>query len=254
MALTTEQREGFDRNGYLILRGQADAGQLERLQNAVRDALGGRQPPFELETDVQYPGSPEGPDAPGGDTIRRLLDAYDRDPEFRRWAEQGVLVEAVSELLRSNPVYLALSHHNCVMTKHPEYSSETHWHQDSRYWSFQQANLISAWLALGTEVQANGGMQVIPGTHRISFDRGRYDEAEFLRPDLPENQALIEQAVLVELNPGDLLLFHSRLFHAAGRNLTDQRKFALVYTYRGADNPPVPGSRSAAKGEVEIRV
>jgi phytanoyl-CoA hydroxylase len=67
----------------------------------------------------------------------------------------------------------------------------------------------------------------------------------FLRPDLPENKLLIQQAITVELNPGDVLFFHSRLFHAAGRNLSDMTKLSVVFTYHEASNKPIRDTRSA---------
>ncbi|MFN9295259.1 MAG: phytanoyl-CoA dioxygenase family protein, partial [Planctomyces sp.] len=42
------------------------------------------------------------------------------------------------------------------------------------------------------------------------------DEAQFLRTDLPQNQPLLQTAVPVPLQPGDVLFFHARCFHAAG--------------------------------------
>ena len=71
------------------------------------------------------------------------------------------------------------------------------------------------------------------------------DAALFLRTDLASNRELIEQAVTVEMSAGDMLLFHSRTFHAAGQNLTQDIKRSLVYTYRAADNQPIPETRSA---------
>jgi phytanoyl-CoA hydroxylase len=142
------------------------------------------------------------------------------------------------------------------MTKHPGYSSATHWHQDIRYWSFDAPDLISAWFALGEEYQGNGALQVIPGTHDlqldIGLDRGRLDRDLFLRPELAENQALIDAAETVVLHPGDVLLFHCRLFHAAGRNETNQVKLSPVFTYHTADNNPISGTRSAMLPSISV--
>jgi phytanoyl-CoA hydroxylase len=138
------------------------------------------------------------------------------------------------------------------MTKQPRHSSETGWHQDIRYWSFERPELVSVWLALGREHPENGCLQLVPGTHRQSFDRSRFDDDLFLRGDLPENQALTAGAVNAELDPGDVLFFHCRTFHAAGRNQTDEPKYSLVFTFRPLDNCPLPGSRSASLPELLI--
>ena len=97
-----------------------------------------------------------------------------------------------------------------------------------RYWSYERPELISAWFALGQEIEQNGALWVIPGTHRLDFATQRLDEHLFLRPELVENQALIEKAEVVELQAGDVLLFHCRLLHAAGRNESETVKLSTV--------------------------
>ena len=145
---------------------------------------------------------------------------------------------------------MPLAHHNCIMTKEPRHSSDTGWHQDIRYWSFEQSDLVSVWLALTPENEHNGCLHLIPGTHRLTLDPSRYDEASFLRPELPENRALIAQSVRAELEPGDGLFFHARTFHAASRNHSDATKLSVVFTFRAAGNRPTPGSRSASLPEL----
>jgi phytanoyl-CoA hydroxylase len=80
----------------------------------------------------------------------------------------------------------------------------------------------------------------------MDFGAERYDAAQFLRPEHPDNQKLIATQRLVELDAGDVLFFHCRLFHAAGNNQTAETKFSLVFTYHAADNRPLPATRSAA--------
>ncbi|MEI6321045.1 MAG: hypothetical protein WCS09_21235 [Pseudomonadota bacterium] len=45
---------------------------------------------------------------------------------------------------------------------------------------------------------------------------------------------------------------HCRLFHAAGRNRTQETKFSLVCTYRAEDNLPLVGTKSASVGDVSV--
>jgi phytanoyl-CoA hydroxylase len=138
------------------------------------------------------------------------------------------------------------------MAKHPGFSSETQWHQDIRYWSFDTPELVSVWLALGQEREENGALHVIPGSHTLRLDRGRLDAALFLRPELEENQALIARARVVNLDPGDALFFHCRLFHEAGKNETGQVKLSTVFTFHGGENRPIPGTRSDAYPSIRV--
>ena len=64
---------------------------------------------------------------------------------------------------------------------------------------------------------------------------------------------LLSTAISVPLEPGDVLFFHCRLFHAAGMNLTDEVKQSLVFTYHGADNQPIPETRSALLPSIPLQ-
>ena len=203
-----------------------------------------RTVPFELEAEVKYPGAPESADALGGETIRRLLQAYERDPVYRGWAEAPLLTDSVKQLLNCEQLLLTPNHHNCIMTKQPAFSSQTNWHRDTRYWRFSDKYLINSWLALGDEKAENGGMMILPGSHRWDVKPEALDEAQFLIEDHPANQGRLTLAKQVDLEAGDCLLFSAHCFHAAGANTTDLRKFSLVFTYHGEGTHGVAGTRS----------
>ena len=237
--------EEFREQGFVVAAGLAPLGVLEVLQRLASGHLAEDLAPIEFEVDVQYPGAPKGHDAPGASTARRLLQAYSRDQAFRQWATSDAIKTRLQTLLECDDVLLSQCHHNCVMTKQPGFSSATLWHQDNRYWSFDQENLVSVWLALTDEDEHNGCLSVIPGSHRMAISPERFDSALFLRADAPANIQMIEESVAVPLRAGDVLFFHSRLFHAAGRNETGETKLSLVYTYHSESNQPVAGTRSA---------
>ena len=250
-ALTPDELARFARDGYVIMRRLADAATIARLRAAAGRELAARAAPLELEAETGYPGAPAGRTAPGGETVRRLLQACARDAAFREWATAPAIAGRLAQLLGPR-VALSQAHHNCVMTKSPGFSSVTGWHRDVRYWSFEQPELVSVWTALGREQRDNGCLLVLPGTHRMEFAPGRLDERQFLRADLAENAPVLATETAVELEPGDVLFFHARLFHAAGRNRTADTKFSLVFTYHAADNRPLPGTRSASLPDVLI--
>jgi phytanoyl-CoA hydroxylase len=249
--LSAEQINEFNQQGFLVLEQLGDAAYCEKVLAFAHQQLNSGTGPVELESDTGYPGSPTSKDAQGGATVRRLLQVSMRDSLISDWATGLTLSTPLKQLL-GEQVLLSQAHHNCIMTKQPRFSSVTGWHRDSRYWHFARPELISVWLALGNETVENGCLLVIPGSHRVHVAPECLDAAQFLRKDLPENQPLLAQAVPVPLNVGDVLLFSSNLFHAAGRNQTGQTKYSMVFTYRAADNPPVPGSRSASLPEILV--
>lgn len=249
MPFSKQQIEEFNRNGYLISRNMAPADTCDLMLSVAAEHLRCAVPPLEYEATVGYPGAPESLDAIGGRTARRLRDAYHRHDCFRAWAQNPDLVGELAQLFGED-VYLSLAHHNCVMTKHPDFGTATGWHRDIRYWSFTKPDLICVWLALGSETSTNGGLKFIPGSHHMAIRPEQLDALDFLRPDLPQNQQLFRQGVALDLQKGDVVFFHSRLFHAAGRNNSSDIKTSVAFAYHGTSNQPVEGSKSAAAGEV----
>jgi phytanoyl-CoA hydroxylase len=147
-------------------------------------------------------------------------------------------------------VVMPLAHHNCIMTKHPRYSSDTGWHQDMRFWSFQSPELVNAWFALGDETLTNGCLKLLPGSHRMPLSPHQLDADKFFRQDLPENAPLLETAVTAELSAGDVLFFHAKCLHSATRNYSEATKYSAVFTFRSLDNAPIEGSRSSQLPEL----
>jgi phytanoyl-CoA hydroxylase len=245
-----EQQTLRDR-GFVVVPQFVAPHALTHLNRAARLQLAARAEPIEFEADLQYPGAPLSRAAAGGETVRRLLDAYGRDAEFAERAGAPEL-RAWMEGYFGESVRLSRVHHNCLMTKHPRYGSLTNWHRDIRYWSFEREDLVSVWLALGAEHVENGALWFVPGSHRLEFEADRFDEAKFFRADRPDNVRVLNTAESPPLAPGDAVFFHCKTLHSAGKNLTEQVKFSLVYSYHGCSNAPKPGTRSASKAEVAL--
>lgn len=252
MSLNLAQIQQFKIDGYLVLPDALGNPQLKKLREITERHLQQRIEPFELEAEVKYPGAPESINEEGGDAIRRLRMAYQRDPAFAALAQRIDTVEAVQQILDCESVLLNPNHHNCVMTKLPEFSSETLWHRDTRYWNFNNKYLINAWYALGDELEANGAMKIIPGSHRWHVPDDALDEAQFLITDHPYNKDRLETQRLVNLNAGDALLFSAHCFHAAGRNTTEQAKYSAVFTYHGEETKPIARTVSSQLNEISL--
>lgn len=248
---TGRQIDELRERGFVVLPRFIARDDLARLNETARRQLTGREPPLEFEADLQYPGAPPSRAAAGGETVRRLLDAYARDPVFAAWATAGRIGEWM-EAYFHEAVMLSRAHHNCLMTKHPLYGSLTGWHRDSRYWSFEREDLVSAWLALGVEEIDNGALWFVPASHRMEFGADRFDDAKFFRADRADNAEILRRAESPRLEPGDAVLFHSNTLHSAGRNRSDAVKFSLVYTYHAQSNPPRAGTRSTSMPEVPL--
>lgn len=252
MTHTEQAAVDFEENGYVVLRNLIPPDEVKALVELIDHSLNPALAPVEFEADVHYPGAPVSRGAPGGQTPRRLLHAYGRDRLFQQIGRHPRVVDFLKTFMHADQIRLSQNHHNCVMTKHPGFSSVTSWHQDIRYWRFDQRDLVSTWLALGPETRENGGLLVIPGSHKLDFEPGQFDASMFLRTDLKANSTLLSKATVVELQAGDMLFFHSRTLHAAGQNESGTIKRSLVYTYRAEHNQPIPETRSAVYEDIPV--
>lgn len=243
MELTQQQLDDFQRDGFLILPGFAPEGLRREILEAAKEEIAQMKPP--IESEEEYLGVPQG----GITTLRRLRQVYHRHPAFQAWMHYDPIRPMLTQVLQEKPV-LTLAHHNSIMTKMPETSTETCWHQDMRYWHFENANLVSVWLALGEERLENGVLEFIPGSHHLQLSQERFDAKTCFREDLEANRALIAKKVHYDLNPGDVVLFHALTLHHAYQNRTQKPKISFVYTVRGEHNRPIPGTRSASHEEI----
>ena len=246
---TEQELAYFHRDGFLAVKGLIDRALVDQITAVTDQAVAEKIEPVEYESQVGYPGAPKSLDAPGGRTIRRLLQAIGRHPVFTELAIHPPILARLRQLLGSE-IVLPLAHHNCIMVKDRRFSSATGWHRDFRYWRFERPELITVLLALNEATATNGCLQFLPGSHTFTPAPEQLDETEFFRADLPRNKPWLDRATLALMAPGDVVFFHCRTFHGAGRNLGGEPRKSVLFTYRSADNPPIPGTRSASQPEL----
>ena len=118
------------------------------------------------------------------------------------------------------------------------------WHQDAGYTQQVHRNqegdvgalrMVNVWAPLVPATVENGCMQMIPGSHKLGivphFERNRYYleiEPEYLQPHL-------SRAVSLEMDTGDVALFHNRIFHQGLPNGTAGIRWSSDWRYQDAD-------------------
>jgi hypothetical protein len=103
-------------------------------------------------------------------------------------------------------------------------SSAIHIHQD---WSFVDENehdSLSVWCPLENISHESGTLSVVPGSHRLpSGPRGF--ETHFPFGEV-EGALLSRYSIETRIHPGQVLLFHQRLFHWSPPNRSSERRVA----------------------------
>ncbi|MEZ4861488.1 MAG: phytanoyl-CoA dioxygenase family protein [Caldilineaceae bacterium] len=123
--------------------------------------------------------------------------------------------------------------------KFPDHApTEVLWHQDGGYTqgTVEQLRMVNVWAPLVSAYVENGCMQFIPGTHRLGVaphERRDY----YLEISQDALAPRLAQAVNIELDPGDLVLFHNLLFHRGLPNRADHIRWSLDWRYQDATQP-----------------
>ncbi len=236
MKLTNKQIIQFNKDGFLLIKNFADNVICEDILEKAKYHLENKIEPLESETQFLQTSEEK-------TTVRRLRQVYNREEIFKNWMTNDEIKPILQQLLNKEPV-LVLAHHNSIMTKMPSDSSRTPWHQDSRYWSYENSNLISVWLSLDDEIIENGLLEFIPGSHKINYQKEQFDKnSNFIDKNI-QNKELIKTAVHSNLKKGDIVLFHCNTLHHANKNNTNKAKISFVYTVKACDNESIKDTRS----------
>lgn len=95
------------------------------------------------------------------------------------------------------------------------------WHQDEHYIPSRDRSVTSTWIAIDRATAENGCLRVIPGSHRrgILWPHGPHDDPRYDPVGEAHHHPYSESdAVTLEAEPGDLLVFNGYLLHRSGRN------------------------------------
>lgn len=112
------------------------------------------------------------------------------------------------------------------------------WHQDGGYTGGQAETLrmVNVWTPLVPVTVQNGCMEFIPRTHTLGMVP--HEQREYY---LEIAEAVLaprrHEAIPIEAEPGDVILFHNLLFHRGLPNHTETIRWSLDWRYQDATQP-----------------
>jgi phytanoyl-CoA hydroxylase len=220
MWMSVSFKDEFDRSGYTLVRGSFGVEEVERL----------REHYMALRKRGSYPGDVVGVQANSRDPLRR----YPRMAQMHRWDDASLqwmidsrLDEVMTALLGRSPYAV-----QTMIYFKPPGSRGQALHQDNFYLKAEPGTCVAAWMALDKVDQANGCLEVVPGSHRwpILCTEKADTAVSFTDVTVPLPDAAA--AVPVEMEPGDVLFFHGALVHGSAPNVTTDRfRRALIGHY-----------------------
>ncbi|WP_369362754.1 phytanoyl-CoA dioxygenase family protein [Streptomyces sp. CG4] len=218
-------RQRFKEDGFTVVRGLFGRAETERLCAAFAALHAAGPVPGHF---APRPADP--------DPLRRYPRVM-QPHEFSAVAREFLLdarLRAVLEVLFGEEVLAAQS----MFYFKPPGSRGQALHQDNFYLRVEPGTCVAAWLACEPIDRDNGGLEVVPGTHRMDLFCPELadEELSFAREYVPPPAGLTP--VPVDLAPGDVLFFNGSLVHGSGPNRSAdrfRRSFIGHYVGRSAE-------------------
>lgn len=226
--LTARQKELFQKEGYIIVRGFLNNNETEKLYGIATADDTMKKHSFDLN------------DQTGKKTKLALWYTPGNDA-YGLLTKSNRMIDTANALLDGEaPV---CHFHSKLMQKEPKVGGAWEWHQDYGYWYKNEFllpdQMISIMIAITEANKENGCMQVIKSSHKM----GRIEHG-FAGEQVGASQHYVDLAlqtmelVYVELMPGDALIFHSNLLHRSAANLSDNSRWSMISVYNRSSNVP----------------
>jgi ectoine hydroxylase-related dioxygenase (phytanoyl-CoA dioxygenase family) len=212
-AFTSEQIEGFNRDGYL--KGIPIFSEVEIAEH--------RRYFDELLARVL---------AAGGDSYS-ISTAHLKYGKVYDLLTEPRIVAYVRDLLGENVVGWG-SHYFCKM---PADGRHVAWHQDASYWPLTPSKTVTVWLAIDDADRENACMQFIAGSHHLGHLTYHMTEeaAGNVLDQRIENIEQYGRPVHVELKAGEISMHNDLLLHGSEANRSTRRRCGLTLRYCSAD-------------------
>ncbi len=162
------------------------------------------------------------------------------DPVFQEALRMPRALDAVESLIGHDLMAFLLM----FIYKPPGVPQSVHpFHQDALYFMFEpQARCLGVWIPLDPVDADNGTLEIVPRSHEMEVRPHDAKEGinfgAFAAQGIEDNAEYHERALAVELEPGDCLLFNTRLLHRSGGNQTDRHRRVITLHMASATCAP----------------
>jgi hypothetical protein len=216
-SLTTEQINFFKTFGYLVLKQRFTAAELATIQHE-----------FNFMMTEQY-----GPDSYDGSSRHWAMMMDEDTPFFASLLEDPRFLRVARQLYGDDVIGMGV---DCN-----RYTGDTPWHRDTQ--SVHQRGVKFAFYLQPVEAES-GALRVIPGMHRLPDDDAFAVSVNGMAPAAVPCTALPSE-------PGDVVAFDLRLWHAAIGGDCDRRMCTVVYY----ENPKTAEEIEVHRkmGEINVR-
>jgi phytanoyl-CoA hydroxylase len=225
--LTEEGKAQFDRDGFLVLRGLFSPAEAAAIRDAfMAENADGPVPGLSsIGEGVTDPADPlafyprmMNPHSQPGRAVGRIA---------RDFLLDARLEPVLTGLLGEEPVGV-----QTMFYFKPAGARGQELHQDNFYLRVKPGTCLAAWLAVDDVDAGNGGMKVVPGSHReeVACPQKADAAVSFTTDYVPVPEGM--EAVHCEMKAGDVLFFNGSLIHGSTPNTSaDRFRRSLIAHY-----------------------
>jgi len=247
--LDQEQREHFERHGFVSGIRILEEGALERLREELTRLVDPDHPGHDLFHEFHLDESEQ------ADTqLLHALGAWRIEPGFHDLPWNPAFVRPARELLGGD----IRLWHDQLFYKPARHGGVVAWHQDYSYWTRTEPMAhLTCWIALDDSTVGNGCLHYVPGSHRWELlpVTGLAGDMNAIQAVLNDQQRAEFRPVPIELKAGQAAFHHPLMVHGSYENTTDRPRRATVLnvfrdgTRSASDEPLLHGVPAIAKGQ-----
>ena len=233
MYLTKEQKEVFDKEGYLFFPSLFSQKEIQYLSSAVPEL-------YEIREEYNFREK-------GSDAVRTNFAAHLYSTPFAKLARHPRMIQPVEDLLQEK-LYM---HQFKINGKMAFEGDIWQWHQDYGTWFnddlMPSARAMNVAIFLDEVTEFNGPLLFIPGSHKKGVIKANHDLTTTSYPLWTIDNNLIKQLVdragghdggiVSPKGPaGSMIVFHSCLVHASSNNLSPFNRISVYLSLCAVSN------------------
>ena len=233
MNITKEQKEVFDKEGYLFFPSVFSQKEVQNLLHAVPQL-------YKIREEYNFREK-------GSDAVRTNFAAHLYSTPFAKLARHPRMIQPVEDLLQEK-LYM---HQFKINGKMAFEGDVWQWHQDYGTWVnddlMPSARAMNVAIFLDEVTEFNGPLLFIPGSHKKGVIKAKHDLTTTSYPLWTIDNDLIRQLVdraggrkggiVSPQGPaGSMIIFHSCLVHASSNNLSPFNRISVYLSLCAVSN------------------
>ncbi|CAH0714800.1 unnamed protein product, partial [Brenthis ino] len=229
--LSPEQRQFYEENGYLVIKGFIDFASLYTYKQRFSQITSRNVDRGSMRIVKEKKLISQG--LTGEDVINKISEIH-YDEVFMSYTEHPRLIHVISQFIGDDMRVM-----NSMVINKPPGSVSHPPHQDLFYFPFRPAEkIIAAWTAVDDATIENGCLYIVPKSHKrnIMYKHGNIEDAtNVLYHGILDQAVASEPRFYLEMSPGDTVFFHPLVVHGSGPNTTQRYRKSMTAHYAAAD-------------------